>query len=64
MTAFSDESDGSLDPENALNYVSMYRSFMQVGGFDDFLFISHRPECRNMADNVLVFEHGKSPYWR
>ncbi len=63
LTAFSDESDGALDPENALNYVAMYRSFMQVGGFENFLFISHRPECRNMADHILKFESGRSPYW-
>jgi DNA repair protein SbcC/Rad50 len=64
LTAFSDESDGALDPENAINYVSMYRSFMKVGGFENFLFISHRPECRNMADYVLTFEPGKNPEWR
>ena len=64
LTAFSDESDGALDPENALNYVAMYRSFMQVGAFENFLFISHRPECRNMADHVLTFENGKNPEWR
>lgn len=63
LTAFSDESDGPLDSENAQNYVSMYRSFMEVGGFDSFLFISHRPECRHMADHVLNFEKGKNPYW-
>jgi exonuclease SbcC len=63
LTAFSDESDGPLDSENAQNYVSMYRSFMDVGRFDSFLFISHRPECRHMADHVLNFEKGKNPYW-
>ena len=63
LTAFSDESDGPLDPENAQNYVSMYRSFMDVGRFDSFIFISHRPECRSMADHVLMFEKGKNPYW-
>ena len=63
-TAFSDESDGALDPENALNYVALYRSFMEVGGFKNFFFISHRSECRNKADHVLTFERGKNPYWR
>jgi len=64
LTAFSDESDGALDPENALNYVSMYRSFMQAGTFENFFFISHRPECRNLADHILTFKPGESPYWR
>jgi len=63
-TAFSDESDGALDAENALNYVALYRSFMEVGGFKNFFFISHRSECRNKADHVLTFERGKNPYWR
>jgi len=63
MTAYSDESDGSLDADNAINYISMYRSFMEVGGFKDFCFISHRIECRHMADHVLNFEKGKIPYW-
>ena len=63
QTAFADELDGALDPDNALNFVNMYRGFMQVGGFEDFLFISHRQECREMADNVLKFEAGKSPTW-
>jgi exonuclease SbcC len=63
LTAFSDESDGPLDSDNAVNYVSMYRSFMNIGGFENFLFISHRPECRHMADHVLNFEKDKNPYW-
>lgn len=64
QTAFSDESDGALDAENALNYVALYRSFMEVGGFKNFFFISHRAACRNQADHVLTFERGKNPYWR
>ena len=63
-TGFADELDGSLDKDNAINFVNMYRSFMKVGGFQDFFFISHRSECRNLSDNVLIFEHGKNPYWR
>ena len=63
-TAFSDESDGALDADNALNYVALYRSFMEVGGFKNFFFISHRAACRNQADHVLTFERGKNPYWR
>jgi exonuclease SbcC len=63
-SAFSDESDGPLDPENSINYVSMYRAFMAEGAFDDFYFISHKPECRAMADNTLAFERGKNPFWK
>ena len=63
QTAFFDELDGALDPDNAQNFVSMYKSFMDVGHFDAIPFISHKPECRNMADHVLMFEAGKNPYW-
>lgn len=64
QTAFADELDGALDPENAVNFVNMYRSFMKVGGFQNFLFISHRAECKAMADHILSFEPGKEPFWR
>lgn len=64
LTAFADELDGALDPENALNFVNMYRSFMQVGGFENFMFVSHKPSCRALADHVLCFEPGKDPFWK
>ncbi len=60
---FSDEMDGPLDPENAVNFINMYRSFMKFGGFEDGFFISHKPECRSLADHTLMFEAGKNPYW-
>lgn len=63
LTAYADELDGALDPDNSVSFVNMYRAFMTAGGFQDFLFISHKPSCRAMADNVLHFEHGKQPYW-
>ena len=62
-TFFSDEMDGALDPENALNFVNMYRSFMEIGAFQDGYFISHKPPCRALADNNLMFEAGKNPAW-
>jgi DNA repair protein SbcC/Rad50 len=63
-TAFFDELDGPLDPDNALSFIGMYQAFMKVGGFKSVLFISHKPSCRNMADNALAFEMGGSPVWR
>ncbi len=60
---FSDESDGPLDPDNAINFINMYQSFMKLGGFTNGYFISHRPSCRAMAENILKFEYGKNPYW-
>lgn len=61
--AFADEEDGALDVENARTFVDMYRSFMKEGGFETFMFISHKPECLSYADHVLRFEAGKSPAW-
>ncbi len=58
MCAFADEEDGSLDIDNAQNFVRLYRSFMPAGGFNDFYFISHKPECVNMADHVIEFGNG------
>ncbi|MCE5211873.1 MAG: SMC family ATPase [Deltaproteobacteria bacterium] len=63
QTAFFDELDGSLDSENAVNFISMYRAFMEIGHFETIPFISHKQECRSMADHVLMFEPGKVPYW-
>lgn len=63
QTAFFDELDGPLDSENAVNFISMYRAFMEIGKFATIPFISHKPECRSMADHVLMFEAGKNPYW-
>jgi len=56
---FADEEDGALDPENAQNFIGMYRSFMKSGGFDTGFFISHKPECVAMADHVMIFGNGK-----
>lgn len=62
-TALFDELDGPLDPENSLNFINMYQSFMKTGGFKMIPFISHKPECRSMADHILRFEPGMNPVW-
>jgi hypothetical protein len=36
---------------------------LKAGGFKDGYFISHKPECRSMADHILMFEAGKNPAW-
>ena len=63
-TAFFDEMDGALDPENAVNFINLYKSFMEIGKFTAVAFISHKPECRSLADHVLMFEAGKNPVWQ
>jgi len=59
----ADEEDGPLDSERAKIFVSLYRAFMQAGGFASFFFITHRQECLGLADHVLRFEAGKNPEW-
>jgi len=56
QTAFFDELDGPLDSENAVNFVNLYKSFMDIGHFETIPFISHKPECRSTAD-IEVFSH-------
>jgi DNA repair exonuclease SbcCD ATPase subunit len=63
-TAFFDELDGPLDPDNAVNFINMYKAFMKVGGFSVIPFISHKPSCRSLADHILSFEPGRNPEWR
>ena len=63
-TAFFDEMDGALDPDNAVNFINLYKSFMEIGKFTAVAFISHKPECRSLADHVLMFEPGKNPVWQ
>lgn len=58
LTALADEEDGALNMENAINFVSMYRSFMASGGFTTCFFITHRKECVALADHVLTFLKG------
>lgn len=56
---FADELDGALDAENAVDFIQMYRAFMESGGFDNFFFISHKTECQSLADHVVRFGDGR-----
>ena len=59
LTAFNDELDGPLDVENAKKFISLYPKFMERGGFRDCFFITHKPQCVDMADHRLIFtDHG------
>lgn len=58
-TLFRDETAGALDPENAAAYVEMLRKALQLGGFDQVLFVSHSPEVWQRADVRLVVEGGR-----
>lgn len=47
---FADESDGALDPEKKVQFVQMKRKMLEIGGYDNEIFISHTPELWEMAD--------------
>jgi DNA repair exonuclease SbcCD ATPase subunit len=53
QTAFSDEEDGALDAENAQSFINMYRAFMDAGGFESIIYITHRDECKALADHII-----------
>ena len=57
-TLFRDETAGALDPENAHAYVQMLRRAMELGGFDQILFVSHSPEVWQGADSRLLVSGG------
>jgi len=57
-TGFADEEDGALDAMRAQSFIGMYRAFMAAGGFDTFFYITHRPECKELADYRMVFNGG------
>jgi len=57
-TLWRDETAGALDPENAHAYVEMLRRAMDLGGFDQVLFVSHSPEVWQGADSRLLVAGG------
>lgn len=58
-TLFRDETAGALHPEDAHAYVDMLRRALNVGGFDQVLFVSHSPEVWQRADARLLVEGGR-----
>ena len=59
QTLFRDESAGALDVETAPLYVEMLKKAMKIGGFRQTFFITHSPDCAEMADAVLLCKDGK-----
>jgi len=59
LTGFSDEIDGSLDVNRAIDFMHMYRAFMKLGGFETFYFISHKTEIISLADHIIKFGSGQ-----
>ncbi len=57
QTILCDEEDGPLDSEKAQSFVGLYKSILEVGGFDSCFYISHNPEVVGMADHRIVFSN-------
>jgi DNA repair exonuclease SbcCD ATPase subunit len=52
-TLYRDECDGALDPANAARYPGMLRKALEIGGFRNVYFVSHRPEVAAQADHTI-----------
>ena len=52
-TLFSDEADGSLDPERKRMFMAMKREVLRLGGYEQEYFITQTPELAAMADAVI-----------
>ena len=52
---YSDENDGALDGEKAIDFIKMKRAMMDAGGFETYYFISHNPDVVGMADHIIDF---------
>ena len=55
-TLFSDETDGSLDPERKRMFMAMKRRVLELGGYAREFFVSQTPELTAMADAVIDLE--------
>lgn len=49
----SDERDGALDADKKIEYMSMKRKVLELGGDKQEIFISHTPEVWDLADEVI-----------
>lgn len=57
-TAYADEDDAGLDIETAKNFTKLYRAFADQGEFEKVFFVSHKPQCVALADNVITLGEG------
>ena len=59
LTCFEDEVDGALSKENKGKYFRMKKKAMELGGFEETIFISQDPEVWDKADSRIVLKKGK-----
>jgi DNA repair exonuclease SbcCD ATPase subunit len=55
QTVLMDEEDGALSPANAVKFIGLYRSMMDIGGFDTCHYISHKQEAIGLANHRMIF---------
>jgi DNA repair exonuclease SbcCD ATPase subunit len=58
-TVLMDEEDGALSPQNAVRFIGLYRSMMDLGGIESCYYISHKAEAVGLANHRLVFESNR-----
>jgi exonuclease SbcC len=58
-TALMDEEDGALSNDNAIKFIKLYRSFLEMADMQLCFYISHRPEAVAMADSLITFKQGR-----
>ena len=54
-----DEEDGALSAGNAVRFINLYRSMMDIGQFETCFYISHKPEAVALANHRLVFNENE-----
>ena len=59
-TLFRDEADGALSEEAAARYPEMLRKAVDLGGFRNVYFITHRQTCAEQADARIVVSGGQA----
>ena len=52
-TLFSDETDGALDIERKRQFMKMKHKVLELSGCEREFFISHTPDCVELADGVI-----------
>ena len=52
-TLFTDEADGTLDPDRKRQFMCMKRSILKLGGYEREYFVSQTPELWDMADYII-----------
>ena len=58
-TIFTDEKDGSLDPEKKQSYFAMKRRVLELGGYTQEYCITLTPELYALADAVITLKDGE-----